>query len=257
MTPVIVALAAFLTSALTLFSGFGLGTLLMPVFAIFFPVELAIGMTAIVHLLNNVFKLGLIGRWADGPVILRFGIPAVIAAFAGAGLLNLLADLPEWGSYRMGGMTFQIKPLNTVIAALMILFAVVELLPAIRKLAFDKKYLPIGGVVSGLFGGLSGHQGAFRSAFLIRAGLSKEVFIASNVVIACMVDVSRLTIYLNRFRTMDLWENAGLLTVATLSAFAGAYLGSRMMEKITLHAVRWIVSILLFAIAIALGAGWI
>ena len=37
--------AAFLSSFLTLFSGFGLGTILMPVFALFFPIELAIALT--------------------------------------------------------------------------------------------------------------------------------------------------------------------------------------------------------------------
>jgi hypothetical protein len=34
----------------------------MPVFAIFFPVELAVALTAIVHFLNNVLKLALLGR---------------------------------------------------------------------------------------------------------------------------------------------------------------------------------------------------
>lgn len=38
---IIICLAAFLTSILTFFSGFGLGTILMPVFALFFPVDVA------------------------------------------------------------------------------------------------------------------------------------------------------------------------------------------------------------------------
>jgi hypothetical protein len=37
MELVLIGLAALLTSGLTLFSGFGLGTILMPVFALFFP----------------------------------------------------------------------------------------------------------------------------------------------------------------------------------------------------------------------------
>lgn len=37
-----IGVAALLTSDLTLFSGFGLGTIPMPVFALFFPVPLAI-----------------------------------------------------------------------------------------------------------------------------------------------------------------------------------------------------------------------
>lgn len=38
-------------------------------------------------------------------------------------------------------------------------------------------------------------QGALRSAFLARAGLSKEVFIATGVVIAVLIDFSRIGIY--------------------------------------------------------------
>jgi hypothetical protein len=49
MEYVVICLAAIITSGLTLFSGFGLGTLLMPVFAVFFPVEVAVALTAIVH----------------------------------------------------------------------------------------------------------------------------------------------------------------------------------------------------------------
>ncbi len=41
------------------FSGFGVGTILTPVFIIFFPIDIAIAMTAIVHFLNNVFKFGM------------------------------------------------------------------------------------------------------------------------------------------------------------------------------------------------------
>ena len=42
-----IPLAAFVASTLTLFSGFGLGTLLMPVAALFFPIDVAIAMTAV------------------------------------------------------------------------------------------------------------------------------------------------------------------------------------------------------------------
>ena len=83
----IICLAAFIASGLTLFSGFGLGTLLMPVVAVFFPLEVAVAMTAVVHLANNLFKLLLLGRGADARVLLRFGIPAVLFAWIGAALL--------------------------------------------------------------------------------------------------------------------------------------------------------------------------
>ena len=54
----VIGTAAFAVSALTLFSGFGLGTLLMPVFALFFSIPVAVGSTAVVHGANNLFKVG-------------------------------------------------------------------------------------------------------------------------------------------------------------------------------------------------------
>lgn len=53
----------------------------------------------------------------------------------------------------------------------------------------------IGGVLSGFFGGLSGQQGAFRSAFLLHAGLDPQRFIATNAAIATLVDITRLVVY--------------------------------------------------------------
>ena len=80
----VVALAAFTAAGLTLYSGFGLGTLMLPVFALFFPVEMAVVATALVHGANNVFKVSLLGRHADREVVLKFGLTAIIAAVFGA-----------------------------------------------------------------------------------------------------------------------------------------------------------------------------
>src|ERR1043165_8625577 len=72
----IVCLTALIGSLLTFFSGFGLGTMLLPAFALFFPMPLAITLVAIVHFLNNIFKLGLLGRAANRKLVLTFGIPS-------------------------------------------------------------------------------------------------------------------------------------------------------------------------------------
>src|SRR5690606_15016818 len=87
MEILIISLAAFFIALLTFFSGFGLGTILTPVFMIFFPVELAIALTGIVHFFNNIFKLLLVGKNADRQVLIWFGIPAILAAIIGSWLL--------------------------------------------------------------------------------------------------------------------------------------------------------------------------
>jgi hypothetical protein len=54
MEIVIICLATFFTAILTFFSGFGLGTILLPVFAIFSPGDIAIALTGVVHFSNNL-----------------------------------------------------------------------------------------------------------------------------------------------------------------------------------------------------------
>ena len=55
MEIVIISLITFFAAVLTFFSGFGLGTILTPVMMVFFPVEVAIAFTGIVHFSNNIF----------------------------------------------------------------------------------------------------------------------------------------------------------------------------------------------------------
>jgi hypothetical protein len=255
MMYLIVCLTALLASGLTLFSGFGLGTLLMPAFALFFPLEIAIAMTAVVHMANNFFKLALVGKKADRKVLMRFAPTAILAALLGAGLLTVLSDRSPIFIYTIGDRTFHVTPVSTVIGLLMIAFAFLELLPRFEKIQFPTKYLPIGGLVSGFFGGLSGHQGALRSAFLSKAGLEKEAFIATGVVIAVIIDLTRLSVYARHMASGGIGANWELVMAATLAAFAGAFLGSRLVKKVTMKIVQRIVGFMLIMIGLLLTLG--
>lgn len=154
MDYLIISAAAFLSSGLTLFSGFGLGTVLMPIFAIFFSVPVAVAATAIVHLANNLFKLALLARHADWGVVLRFSLPAVIAAVLGARALFLFAGLPVLARYEWAGRHHEIMPLKLLVGVLIVAFAILELTPRFEKLSFPPRYLVLGGLLSGFFGGL-------------------------------------------------------------------------------------------------------
>jgi uncharacterized membrane protein YfcA len=257
MEYLVLSLVAFFTAILTFFSGFGLGTILTPAFMLFFPVELAIALTGVVHFFNNIFKLILVGRQADRAVLLRFGVPAVLAAVAGAWLLLQITDWQPLFSYLLFGKTFEVFPVKFIIAILLIIFALMDLLPYFSKLQFGKDKLPLGGVLSGFFGGLSGNQGALRSAFLIKAGLSKEAFIGTAVVVSTFVDFTRLSVYATRFLQTGLEENIGLVASATLAAMAGAFLGNKLLKKVTLRFIQMLVAVLLILVALALGAGFI
>lgn len=252
---VVIGLVALVSSLLTLFSGFGLGTLLLPAFLFFFPAPVAVAMTAIVHFMNNLFKLGLMGKYADKKVTLKFGLPALLASAGGAILLVFLADQPVLYSWSAGSKLFEVTALNLAMAILMLFFALWEVIPALANLTVSSRYLPVGGLLSGFFGGLSGHQGAFRSVFLVRAGLTKEAFIGTGVLIACIVDVTRLGFYFNQFSSNLFTDHTGILLTGIFSAFLGAWMGSKAIKKVTLDSVKWIVAILLILISLLLGTG--
>lgn len=252
---VLVLAVALAASALTLVSGFGLGTLL-PAFALVFPLEVAVGATAVVHLANNLWKGGLLWRSADRGVVVRFGVPALLAAFAGAALLLWLPDEPWW-TYRLGGER-EVTPVGLVVGLLVTAFALLEILPATRAWEVPPRFLVPGGLLSGFFGGLSGHQGALRSAFLARTGLDARGFVATGTLCAVLVDVGRLAVYAGFRGDARGIAGAGgwwLVAGACLMAFAGAVLGLRLVGKSTLGGVRAVVGVLLLVLgpAIALG----
>jgi uncharacterized membrane protein YfcA len=255
MSVFIICIVALFASLLTFFSGFGLGTILTPVFAIFFPIEIAISLTAVVHLLNNIFKLFLVGITKERAVIIHFGIPAVIASFIGAWVLKNLSDTQTIYHYQLGERIMEASPVKICIAVLIIVFTLFEIVPRLQRIQFGKKYLAVGGMLSGFFGGLSGNQGALRSMFLLKAGLNKESFIATGVLIACMVDFARLPVYTSKYFNSGILENKWLLLAATLSAFVGAYLGNKFLKKVTLTFLQYTVTAMLLMLAVLLGFG--
>ncbi|WNH09349.1 TSUP family transporter [Thalassobellus suaedae] len=214
-------------------------------------------MTGIVHLLNNFFKIGLIGKQINWQVGIKFGSTAIIGAFIGAKLLLMFSSNSPLYTYTINDKLFSITIIKLIISALMIVFALFEVVPTLKNIQFSENKLYAGGLISGFFGGLSGNQGALRSMFLIRSGLTKESFIATGILIACFVDLTRLSVYFSRLSSVNIEDNLTVLITAVSSAFIGAYIGRKLLKKVTLNFVQWTVTIMIILLAIGLGTGLI
>lgn len=224
-----IAIASFGASFLSFFSGFGLGTILLPVFSIFYELPVAIALTGVVHLLNNIFKFFLIYKEANYKIVFSFGLISLCGAVAGAFFLQYLG-----GAELIINIPFIEKKTTGIkfgIGLLIIVFAWLEFYK--KKSEYNIRLLPIpvGGFISGFFGGLSGHQGALRTLFIKHLIPDKDTFIATGVVIACMVDLGRLPIYFTHFNQIN--PDYKILIISVTSALLGALLGRNKSKSVS------------------------
>ena len=248
----IIPLVAFLASILTFFSGFGLGTLLMAAMIWYYPPELAIALTGFVHFVNSALKSAL-NRSVNWKIVLVFGLPSLLAAVIGSVFLTMLSnktlilfDLTETL------LTRPVSLLTFIIGFFMMSFSILELTLKGKSSALP---LWLGGALSGFMGGLSGHQGALRSVFLMNGVGEVSAFVSTAAFIGLMTDVSRNSIYLVRLNlgTVDIPQ----LVLTVIAAAAGVLIGTRLLKKITFGFIQTMVSICLFLLGSAVITGLI
>jgi uncharacterized membrane protein YfcA len=108
--------------------------------------------------------------------------------------------------------------------------------------------------------GLSGHQGALRAVFLAPLELSPTQFVSTQAVLALLVDAARLLVYGWSLAVVGGAAGAAaipwsLVGTATLCAFAGAYLGKRLLPKVTVAVLHLVLGTLLVVVGVALALG--
>ena len=222
---------ALAASTLTFFSGFGLGTLLLPAFLLVHPdrPHEAVLAVAVVHLVNNLLKGGLTFQWVEWRSALYFGLASAGAAFLGAWMLESLSG-PD--AQRAIGWT-------------LVLFAVLETLPTkhLQATWAQKPWgLGLGGVLSGFAGGFSGHQGALRSFFLSRTGWTAQRVVATGSWVALAVDFSRIPMYYFQGERLGMeWLPVVLWGMA--GALLGSLVGRRFLPKLTLRPLQIFVAL--------------
>jgi hypothetical protein len=248
----LIGICAFFASLVSFYSGFGLGTILMPILAFFFPLPVAIVFTAVVHLIHNLLRTSVLWKKIHWKIFLRFGLAAMAASIPGALLLKELSSFEPIKKYTIFTIPAELSVLNMAIGLLLILFATLEAFP---HRTVQMKNLAAGGIISGFFGGLSGNQGAFRSVFLVHANLNKEAFIATSALISSLVDLVRLLIYLISFNSLLQTADKSFLGSAIGGALAGVVLGALLLPKVTLGLIKNLIIFLLYLLGSLLAAG--
>ena len=218
----------------------------------YYPPELAIALTGFVHFVNSALKSAL-NRSVNWKIVLVFGLPSLLAAVIGSVFLTMLSnktlilfDLTETL------LTRPVSLLKFIIGFFMMSFSILELTLKGKTSALP---LWLGGALSGFMGGLSGHQGALRSVFLMNRVGEVSAFVSTAAFIGLMTDVSRNSIYLVTLNwgTVDIPQ----LVLTVIAAAAGVLIGTRLLKKITFGFIQTMVSIGLFLLGSATVTGLI
>lgn len=262
MDYLIVATLSLLLSIFSFFTGFGLGTILLACFMVLFPIEVAIGTAGCIHMVNNVFRLLLVGRAAHWSIVLKFIVPAMISAVSGALLLKYIIHTPPLLKYTWMNHHFSVQWIKLIIAFVMLCCGLLALDPRYKTLSFSTKWVPFGGLLSGFTAGLCGIQGAFRSAFLVRLGLDTEAFIGTCVLCSVLVDAARLAIYREAFFTHGVplglsHHPVSFMLVGSVAAIMGSIIGYFLSQRITVLTIQVFINQMLLLCAFILGAGFI
>ena len=227
------AAASVAAGAIASVAGFGIGTVLTPVFALRVDMRLAVAAVAIPHLVATSLRLWLMREHVDGRLVRTFGVMSAAGGLAGALLQQRL---------RGPGLVM-------VFGVLLVFAGATGVTGVMERVRLGRTAAWIAGLLSGVFGGLVGNQGGIRSAALLGFDVHPAAFVASATAAALMVDLARMPVYValeaDRLATL-----AGPIAVAAAGAIAGTIGGGRVLRRIPPHVFKKMVSVLVLTVGI-------
>ncbi len=231
MFELILFLVAILAGAVAAVAGFGIGSLLTPVFAAQVPLKLAVAAVSIPHLLATSIRFAMLRAHVDRKVLFSFGIFSAIG-----GLLGALAH--KWAS----------SPLLTIVfGAALLLASVSELTGAARRVKLHGAAAWTAGALSGVLGGMVGNQGGIRSAALLGFQMTRIAFVATATAIALLVDGARMPVYL-WFEGAALGQLVRPIVIACAGCVIGTFWGRNVLERMSEPWFRRMIALLILSL---------
>jgi len=234
---VFVLLVAALAGGVAAVSGFGIGSLLTPLFAGRYGAKLAVAIVSVPHLVATAARFFGLRQHLDRRVFLNFGILSAAGGLLGA-LLNARANSPM---------------LAIVFGGLLIFAGISGLTGFIDRMHFGRRMAWVAGALSGFFGGLVGNQGGIRSAALLGFDIRKETLVATATAVALMVDGARMPVYLT-LETRGVLSAWPVLVTSVIGVLLGTFWGVRLLRRIREEMFRKLLNLLILGLGIYMVA---
>ncbi len=230
---ILIIAAAIVAGGIASLSGFGIGSILTPLLALFIGTKLAVAVVSLPHFIATALRFALIREHLDRSVFITFGIASAVGGLTGALLHVWLAS----------------AVLGYILGALLVFAGIMGATGLASRMRFGRITGWVAGLLSGAFGGLVGNQGGIRSAALLGFNISKEAFVATATGIALLVDIFRMPVYAaTQFHAiLSRWQ---MMVLAAIGVVIGTLAGKPLLQRIPEKAYRFIVSIIILALGI-------
>jgi uncharacterized membrane protein YfcA len=227
----LIAATSVAAGALASVVGFGIGSVLTPVFVIELDTKLAVAAVSLPHVVGTAQRFWRLRQHVDVPLLVRFGLPSAAGGLAGALLQGMFSDALVTG----------------ILASLLLFVGVTEWTGLSMRMRFNGALSYVAGGLSGVLGGLVGNQGGIRSAALLGFDVPKTTFVAVATATGLVVDGARLPVYLyqEHERLGDVWP---MILVATVGVVSGTALGGDLLRRVPDRLFRRVVAVTLLAL---------
>ena len=235
MHDLLLGVVATVAGAIASVTGFGIGSLLTPMFALRVPLKLAVAVVSVPHFIGTAIRFWMLRGKTDRRVLATFGLASAAGGLTGA-LLHARLGSPI---------------LSAVFGALLLFVAVMQFTGAADRLRFGGAIALGAGALSGLLGGLVGNQGGIRSAGLLGFEMPKESFVATATAIGLLVDGARMPVYLAT-EGRETLQLALPMSIAIVGVVFGTVAGARVMRRVPERWFRRLVALVLAALGAAM-----
>ncbi|HEY1067646.1 MAG TPA: sulfite exporter TauE/SafE family protein [Pirellulales bacterium] len=227
----VLVVASVAAGTIAAVSGFGIGSLLTPVFGWRMDMKLAVAVVSVPHLVATGLRLWLMRKHVDRKLLLSFGLMS-----AAGGLLGALLHLYVAG-----------KTLAVLFGGLLIFTGLMGLTGRAERLRFHDWAAWLAGAVSGLLGGMVGNQGGIRSAAMLGLDVARHAFVATATAVGLIVDLARMPVYLMLYgrEVLAQWP---ILALSTAGAVVGTFIGLRYLSWIPERLYKRLVAGLILAL---------
>lgn len=230
---ILVVFAGLVAGAIASIAGFGIGSILTPLLAMWMGTKLAVAVVSIPHFIGTALRFVVIRQHLDRKVLWTFGITSAVGGLTGALLHIWLRSIV----------------LSYVLATLLVFAGFMGITGLASRMRFGKRSGWLAGALSGLFGGLVGNQGGIRSAALMGFKLRRDAFVATATAIALLVDICRMPVYaaLQHSQIATQWR---IISIATVGVVTGTLTGKSALRRIPEKTFRVLVSIIILSLGI-------